>query len=84
MIRKELFEHAARGTKSTVFMAFGMQFNPEVPSQAVDDLVDYFCAHFLCSLIGFMRNQTFPSRAESRPSSMISGRVRESGAKPVL
>lgn len=46
-IRNELFRHSARGTKSAIFMAFGMQFNPEVPSKDVGTLLSYLRAFFI-------------------------------------
>lgn len=46
-IRDELFKHSARGTKSAIFMAFGMQFNPEVPGKDVRTLLNHLRAFFL-------------------------------------
>ncbi len=46
-IRAELFKRSARGTKSAIFMAFGMQFNPEVPSKDVRTLLNHLRAFFV-------------------------------------
>ena len=47
LIRASLQQHSAKGTKSSVFMAFGMQFNPEVPDFEVATLLGYLRAFFL-------------------------------------
>lgn len=47
LVREELQQHSAKGTKSSVFMAFGMQFNPEVPDTNVETLLAYLRAFFL-------------------------------------
>lgn len=46
-IREELHRHSARGTNASLFSAFGMQFNPEVPSLDVQTLHSYLRAFFL-------------------------------------
>jgi hypothetical protein len=46
-IRAELLRHSARGTKSSLFMAFGMQFNPEVPGKDVETALKHLRAFFL-------------------------------------
>lgn len=46
-IRAELLRHSAKGTKSSVFMAFGMQFNPEVPGKDASTLLNHLRAFFL-------------------------------------
>lgn len=47
MIRRELQLHSAKGTKSSLFMAFGMQFNPEVPDVQAKTLLNTLRAFFL-------------------------------------
>lgn len=46
-IRQELQQHSAKGTKASIFMAFGMQFNPEVPSTSAESLLAHLQAFFL-------------------------------------
>jgi hypothetical protein len=46
-IRSELQQHSAKGTKSSLFMAFGMQFNPEVPARDAETIHSYLKAFFL-------------------------------------
>lgn len=46
-IRADLQKHSATGTKSGLFMAFGMQFNPQVPDTKVETLLGYLRAFFL-------------------------------------
>ena len=46
-IRASLFEHSARGTKSAIFTAFGMQFNPQVVSTDAESLLRHLRAFFL-------------------------------------
>lgn len=46
-IRGELQRHSAKGTKSSLFMAFGMQFNPEAPDFKPETLLAYLRAFFL-------------------------------------
>ncbi|MGE0529257.1 MAG: amidoligase family protein [Bdellovibrionales bacterium] len=46
-IRTLLQKHEAKGTKSSFFSAFGMQFNPEVPDFSSDTLLSYIRAFFL-------------------------------------
>jgi len=46
-IRAELQQHSATGTKSSIFTAFGMQFNPEVPDFKVETLLAYLRSFFL-------------------------------------
>jgi hypothetical protein len=46
-IRGELQQHSAKGTKSSLFMAFGMQFNPEVPETTAVSLLAHLKAFFL-------------------------------------
>lgn len=46
-IREALHAHSAKGTRSSVFMAFGMQFNPQVPDEKAETLLAYLRAFFL-------------------------------------
>lgn len=46
-VRERLRQHSAKGTRSAVFMAFGMQFNPEVPDKSAPTLLAYLRAFFL-------------------------------------
>ncbi len=46
-IRSELQQHSAKGTKSALFMAFGMQFNPEIPAKDAQTILSYLRAFFL-------------------------------------
>lgn len=47
MIRRELQINSAKGTKSSIFMAFGMQFNPEVPDMQASTILKTLRAFFL-------------------------------------
>lgn len=46
-VRSALHEHAAQGTNASIFMAFGMQFNPRVPDRSAATLLAYLRAFFL-------------------------------------
>ena len=46
-IRERLFENSALGTSSSIFAAFGMQFNPEVPDENPQTILGYLRAFFL-------------------------------------
>lgn len=46
-IRGELYKHSALGTDSSVFAAFGMQFNPELPDFKVETITSYLRSFFL-------------------------------------
>lgn len=46
-IRRELLAHSAVGTKASIFMAFGMQFNPEVPDFSATTLLAYLRSFFV-------------------------------------
>lgn len=46
-IRKKLYESSAQGISSSIFAAFGMQLNPEVPDLKVQTLLSYLRAFFL-------------------------------------
>lgn len=46
-IRKELQLHSAKGTRSSMFLAFGMQINAEVPDKSPETLLSYLRAFFL-------------------------------------
>jgi hypothetical protein len=46
-LRQKLFEHSAQGISSSIFAAFGMQFNPEVPDFKAETLLGYLRAFFL-------------------------------------
>lgn len=46
-IRKELYRHSAKGTHSSLFTAFGMQFNPELPDFESETILSYMRAFFL-------------------------------------
>lgn len=46
-VRQSLYEHSAQGISSSVFAAFGMQFNPEVPDFEVETILSYLRSFFL-------------------------------------
>jgi hypothetical protein len=46
-IRQELQQNSAKGTKSSFYMPFGMQFNPEVPDFKSETLLSYLRGFFL-------------------------------------
>ena len=46
-VREQLQKHSAKGTRSSVFMAFGMQFNPEIPDKSAETILAYLRAFFL-------------------------------------
>lgn len=46
-IRQKLFEHSAQGTSSSIFAAFGMQLNPEIPDFKPQTVLSYLRAFFL-------------------------------------
>lgn len=46
-VREELYRHSAVGISASVFAAFGMQFNPEVPDFKVETLLNYLRSFFL-------------------------------------
>jgi hypothetical protein len=47
MIRSELYRHSAKGTRSGLFTAFGMQFNPELPDFESETILNYLRSFFL-------------------------------------
>lgn len=46
-LREELRLHAAKGTRSSPFRAFGLQFNPEVPDLSAETIHGYLKAFFV-------------------------------------
>lgn len=46
-VRDQLQKHSAKGTRSAIFTAFGMQFNPEVPDKSAPTLLAFLRAFFL-------------------------------------
>ncbi len=46
-IREKLFENAAKGTRASLFTAFGMQINPEVESLEAERIVCYLKSFFI-------------------------------------
>lgn len=46
-IRQELHRRSAKGTHSSLFTAFGMQFNPELPNFESETILNYMRAFFL-------------------------------------
>ena len=46
-IREEMFKNSALGISSSVFAAFGMQFNPELPDFRVETILSYLKAFLL-------------------------------------
>ncbi len=47
LLRSKLQMSSAKGTRGSLFSAFGMQFNPEVPDQSVETLLAYLRSFFL-------------------------------------
>jgi hypothetical protein len=46
-IREKLFEHSAQGASSSIFAAFGMQMNPEIPDFKAETIHAYLRSFFL-------------------------------------
>jgi len=46
-IRERLYESSAQGISSSIFAAFGMQFNPELPDFKVETVLAYMRSFFL-------------------------------------
>ncbi|MBX3020893.1 MAG: amidoligase family protein [Bdellovibrionales bacterium] len=46
-VRAALQAHSAKGSRTALFMALGMQFNPEVPDKEPETLLSYLRAFFL-------------------------------------
>jgi hypothetical protein len=46
-IRQKLFEHSAKGTRASLFSAFGMQINAEIPDFRPETILAYLRSFFL-------------------------------------